>query len=462
MQAINRLTQGKNSFIEWLAKFFLLLVAIYWLHIAGIWDAELGASRNSRAGITVYITSPHDIPAWMTPISLVAGIYLASSGRLGSGTLRSKPFNLLIALTITQPLFMYMLATRKKGVSYGRFKLHPLILPGSQAAYDDDNRLPCVATNRGGACIMKQHHAEMRIPPSSFHVYRLGNLLDHWWTSGVWNHTASIVDNETEKIMRTVRHDFDVLADECPEGSLGRFLLSHPPAIASENVPRNMSSPFWARSSWWWLYFYDAMQDVNTGFGYAVRQALEEYVFMSGIRVPLYDPYTCVVHYRLGDVVADSKENYSTLEPVAMARSLFQWSLDQNLEIREIHVLGSGNLMHRASDDTMLVSKNILTKFIETAQSLFTKAVVYLDTNGQPDEDFIKMVNAPMLFTSHGSFATAALLANTGHKASPACQNLNFPSHGALPAGKISPGWHIYAFEVCDPKKYMGKFTHDM
>lgn len=203
---------------------------------------------------------------------------------------------------------------------------------------------------------------------------------------------------------------------------------------------------FWTHFSWWWLYFYDALREVHVEFGQSLREVLKEYVFSTGISVPNYDPATCVVHYRLGDVLDPT---YQTLGPDSMARELYHWAILKNLTIREFHVLGAGNILHNTGDQGRIgTSQRILLHFCRTLQDLFLNVTVYVDVSGQPDEDFIKMVTAPILFTSHGSFAAAALLANTGQKASPACKNLNFPGHGQIGAGDLVRGWYIYKYEL--------------
>jgi len=62
------------------------------------------------------------------------------------------------------------------------------------------------------------------------------------------------------------------------------------------------------------------------------------------------------------------------------------------------------------------ISQRMLSHLCRTLQGLFLNVTVYVDVSGQPDEDFMKLVSSPILFTSHGSYATAALLANTIQK----------------------------------------------
>jgi hypothetical protein len=138
-----------------------------------------------------------------------------------------------------------------------------------------------------------------------------------------------------------------------------------------------------------------------------------------------------------------------------MADELKLWATKKNLNISEFHVIGSGNILHSTSDLTRIAtSQNMLSIFCSTLQRHFPDAMVYIDASGQPDEDFIKMVVAPMLFTSHGSFALAAVIANSGEKATPACENLNFPGNGQVPASQFQPNWHLYHYCVANTSEY--------
>jgi len=215
---------------------------------------------------------------------------------------------------------------------------------------------------------------------------------------------------------------------------------------------------FWKRFSWWWLYFYDSLSEVHVEFGQSLREALKQYVASTGVSIPVYDPAACVVHYRLGDVL---DPNYQTLAPDSMARELYRWSILKNLTIREFHVLGGGNILHNTGDQNRItISQRMLLHLCRTLQGLFLNVTVYVDVSGQPDEDFMKLVSAPILFTSHGSYATAALLANTGQKASPACSNLNFPGHGQLEARDLAPGWYIYRYELANLSHFQNQTSN--
>jgi len=185
--------------------------------------------------------------------------------------------------------------------------------------------LPCDRLNGSatGPCILNQPSPQARLDAGLYHdVYRLGNILDRWWTAGI----RGKIEGEEGILAKNERAheaqlwgEFRGMVSGAPKGSFARFLATHPPDIPAEYnitaITNRTNSPYWLRHSWWWLYFYDAMEEVHDGFRHAVRQALEEYVLATGTRVPMYDAHTCVVHYRLGDMA-----KVGTLDPKAMAK----------------------------------------------------------------------------------------------------------------------------------------------
>ena len=287
--------------------------------------------------------------------------------------------------------------------------------------------------------------------------YRLGNLLDRWWVQQYEgkDFIFNLSHSDRKKMVAQAVQLFRKLGRQAPQCSFGNFLLTHPPSRPTTTVAQ--TPVFWARFSrpWsvyfrfpWWLYFYDVSTEAQFEFSQSLREALKQFEAQTGAVVPVYNASICVVHYRLGDVL---EPKYGTLSPSCMARELYQWAILKNLTIQEFHVLGGGNILHNTADQVHIaISQQMLLQFCTNVQKFFPSARVYIDVSGQPDEDFIKMVLAPMLFTSHGSFAMAALLANTGQKASPACFNLNFPGLGQRSAGDLVPDWYIYTYELAN------------
>eukprot|EP00277_Geminigera_cryophila_P016222 CAMPEP_0179444554 /NCGR_PEP_ID=MMETSP0799-20121207/27990_1 /TAXON_ID=46947 /ORGANISM="Geminigera cryophila, Strain CCMP2564" /LENGTH=403 /DNA_ID=CAMNT_0021231693 /DNA_START=143 /DNA_END=1352 /DNA_ORIENTATION=- len=249
--------------------------------------------------------------------------------------------------------------------------------------------------------------------------YRLGNLLDRWWVQQyegkdfILNRSYSA----WAKGVGTAAQEFRHLGRKSPQCSFGNFLLTHPPSQPTTTIAKTQKNFPGRKGFKWWMYSYAVSSDVQIEFGQSLREALKEFEVQTGTVVPMYNSPICVVHYRLGDVLRTTR--YGTLSPSSMGREIYRWAILKNLTIKEFHVLGSGNTIHNTNDQTTIaISQQMLLQFCTTVQTFFPNARVYIDVSGQPDEDFIKMVSAPMLFTSHGSFAMAALLANTGQKAS--------------------------------------------
>lgn len=59
-----------------------------------------------------------------------------------------------------------------------------------------------------------------------------------------------------------------------------------------------------------------------------------------------------------------------TLDPEAMAREFARWAGLYNLTIKEVHVLGGGNLRHYSGDVEKVLSQNILMAFVKSVEAL--------------------------------------------------------------------------------------------
>ena len=370
---------GRAKILQLATSTVSLAFVLYWLHIAGILDAELGARMTQ--GVSIFIALPQDLAAWISILFLTTIAALAACGRLrysGGIVTQHQLLGALAALL----LFLWLQATRVKGISYGNFEVVDL----SRPTYNTS--LPCepwnfsASTNdsAGHPCVLKGLQGHPRLPPEVFRRnYRLGNILDNWFTVGVANEVMPDIERHSkhsqyfrhkDKLDEAIRWISRVRGGA--NGTFAQFLASHIPIIPPEHIPINttVSSRYWKGIEFWWLYEYGAMMDVHKGFQAALRQAIELFVYEAKIAVPLYDPHTCVVHYRLGDMLAH------TLDPVSMAHAMHGWSMANGLEILEVVVLGGGNLVHlvdSASDAAMVTSQNILAKFMDKLHEMMPK-----------------------------------------------------------------------------------------
>ena len=63
---------------------------------------------------------------------------------------------------------------------------------------------------------------------------------------------------------------------------------------------------------------------------------------------------------------------------------------------------------------------------------------------GTTDDDWFKMVNAPMRFTSHGHCAVSAAAISSGFRATPAVQNTNLPDCESSRPRFFQQSWYLY------------------
>ena len=408
-------------------------------------DAELGDQHENTArrrpfGISLYVNLDNNINRGMEHAITRPALYFVATLLMVRWAIRMKHRSILVALLVAT--FVVVVA---------HWCIQILAVP---AVAEDSFRVSRVSTmnQQSGALkfLRRGNNPRKRIPPHEFRrQYRLGNLVDRWWVASL-NDTklGKPLTKAQSKTLGDAQGTFRGMAVGSPDASFGHFLLHHKPV---ETPSARLSDEFWNHASWWWLYFYSSMRE-SPEFGHSLREALEQYSLTHGLQIPLYDPKTCLVHYRLGDVLSPE---YGTLDPEEMANSLFHWAKSKNLSIAEFHVLASGNLVHGTGDGALVgTSQAMLHVLCETLRTLFPNSTVNVDTGGNPDEDFAKMVLSPMLFTSHGSFATAALMANSGEKASPACSNLNFPGFGSIPEGYFSDNWYLYRFKKANSTKF--------
>jgi len=272
--------------------------------------------------------------------------------------------------------------------------------------------------------------------------YRLGNIIDRWF---VFHMCRNMHCNK--HVVQKFWLELEEMTTRAPEFSIATFLM--------QNSPGQMTLPLHFKDSfnqsvfaqhyeWFWIYSYDAVKEVYDVFRSTLSDNLQQYAelgLVSGHFRPIYfGVHTCVVHYRLGDMLSHSH----FLDPVDFAHQLFHWKLMLSLDIRTIYVLTAGGISFRATSSEINVSMSLLYTFLNATRELFPIAKLVTVADGTPDEDWMKMVMSPMLFTSHGSYAISAAALNTGYRGTPAIVNSNFPGCGSRVPGYIVPRWYLF------------------
>lgn len=273
--------------------------------------------------------------------------------------------------------------------------------------------------------------------------YRLGNILDRWYSVNLCHALRTCDESTVKKLSGELRS----MTSRAPVHSFAYFLMHHTPRISM--IPKDLNSTFSSsifakKYDWFWIYFFPAVSEVSDSFSTTVSHSLQEYVKTVSpawaFRGSWFDKNTCVVHYRLGDMLSHSH----FLDPQAFAEQIHLWILKEGLKVDTFHLLTSGSLSFRANPNELIGSHSLFQSFVETLKRLFPSSEMIQDDSGSPDEDWFKMVAAPMLATSHGSYAISAAMLNTGYRASPALEISNFPGCGSRDPGHLLPRWYLF------------------
>jgi len=283
--------------------------------------------------------------------------------------------------------------------------------------------------------------------------YRLGNILDRWFAV----HICQVLERCDANLEKKIESELDDMTTRAPKGSIAKFLMRNSPGPRKIPVKFFQSfnqTKFAQTYSWFWIYSYDAVGEVLDTFRISLSHNLQQYGEMT--RAPWYfkpvylDVNTCVIHYRLGDMLSHGH----FLDPVDFSRQLHQWAVLEGLNILTFQVLSSGGISFRGSGSEVSQSRTLLDIFLNTTQQLFPEADILTYDQGTPDEDWMRMVMSPMLFTSHCSYAISTAALSIGRRGTPAIENSNFPGCGSRASGYLVPGWYLFPCKNFDASSY--------
>ena len=211
------------------------------------------------------------------------------------------------------------------------------------------------------------------------------------------------------------------------DGKFGHFLahrqkLTNPEAKGPE--------------SWWdnnenYVTFYPE-------FNENLRNEINEYKDWKITSQPT-TPDTCVVHMRVGDFLTD--QGNRKMEPDLIVKALSKLP-----RVPDRIELLNGGVFHTASGDDEERNKKsleILENLEKSIKDKFPNSEVVKIDNSIPDSDFYRMVNAPMLVTGLGSFATMAAAANKNFRLTPEF-TINDKDRNARPARRLLEDWYTY------------------
>ena len=165
---------------------------------------------------------------------------------------------------------------------------------------------------------------------------------------------------------------------------------------------------------------------------------------------------TCVVHFRAGDFTNEVRGGWSqervrrSISAMVAAVRTFPAAVDR------FEVLGGG-ITHRCTPALADCGTSALDEVCRALRRAFPNASVVSLRDGSADDDFVRMVDAPMLLLGSGgtdlkvgsSYAVYAAVANTGLVRLPGC----FLRFGHCAQGQkaaaIADGWRGYEHPHC-------------
>ena len=227
-------------------------------------------------------------------------------------------------------------------------------------------------------------------------------------------------------IGKSYRDEPEAITDSAGnQGKFGHFLSSRKKLVNTD-----------AEASWW-----DNTENYATfypEFNENLRNEINEYKDWKITSQPT-TPDTCVVHMRVGDFLTD--QGNRKMEPDLIVKALSKLP-----RVPDRIELLNGGVFHTASGDDEERNKKsleILENLEKSIKDKFPNSEVVKIDNSIPDSDFYRMVNAPMLVTGLGSFATMAAAANKNFRLTPEF-TINDKDRNARPARRLLEDWYTY------------------
>lgn len=264
---------------------------------------------------------------------------------------------------------------------------------------------------------------------------RLGNFLNEWFLLGTCRLQTPRLFCPGECHGRPGSTSLAGWLRVPRPSSFGGFLMSH------LTPPHSSVAPL-CGGEWWWSYSYENWARLGKQFQEDLRPLAIEYAKRRSIVPAAASSKLLVVHYRLGD------KSSGTITPEALLRGIDLLYSKKNLtDPRSITVLaGSFNYWLHEGDPYKAECVRNQQRFMGLLSARFPGAHIK-DQYADIDTDWLTMAFAPVLVTSHGSYAVSAAAVNTGLRATLGIPNLNFPKrHGTdvIPASLDAGRWLTY------------------
>lgn len=246
--------------------------------------------------------------------------------------------------------------------------------------------------------------------------YRLGNIIEAWYGQ----HHLHKRDQES---VSSMTRNFP--------GTFGKFLDTYTPSDLVKNpAPKFL---YEAEHSYWWGSM-ENQKSVHPWFGKSIRSAIREF-FRDDVSPST--PNTCVIHLRVGDMLATNSAEFKV-----------QYILDATDKLPRtpdrFEILNGGKF----HDHLGLIGRSeaLLNELVDGLRKKFPDAVVAKIESHNADLDFYRMVKAPMLITGVGSFAILAAVASENFRLTPALSQVDFYDRKYIVEPEnVYDNWYTYS-----------------
>jgi len=304
---------------------------------------------------------------------------------------------------------------------------------------------------------------------------RLGNVVDAWYfpSHPAFGKSREHLLSLTCKTCVARHAEGDTRKEPC----LARYLASQfgrvtPLGERRTRLVAEMVNPSKAAPQLSWdIYSYAVVAKVMPEFRTDLQRVLRDYSaqFDAQLASQSFEggPAHLVIHYRLGDFIGLGQ--CIDVKSVAAAAAALQPS-PVVIEVLEGGVgafwLGtqppaaqqSPEKVRRFSkSDSVSWSRRLRQMLLDELGRALPEARIVPPTGRSVDEDFYRMVHAPLLVTAGGSFAVAAAAAAYGAQVrTPAASDLNHPHLGKRPEEQLADNWRTYSFQMLSTAHFLG------
>lgn len=244
--------------------------------------------------------------------------------------------------------------------------------------------------------------------------YRLGNIIEAWYGQ----HHVHKRDQES---VSSMTRNFP--------GTFGKFLDTQTPSDLVQNPgPKFLDQ---AEHSFWWGSM-ENQKSVHPWFAKSLRSAIRDF-----FRDNLDIPDTCVIHVRVGDMLASNSSEFKV-----------QYVLDATDKLprtpSRFEILNGGKF----HDHLGLINRSeaFLDNLVDGLRKKFPASTVTKIESHNADLDFYRMVKAPMLITGVGSFGILAAVANENFRLTPAMSQVDcYDRKYVVEPENVYDSWYTYS-----------------